>query len=286
MLRLLILTLIFASCVPAQKKAATSSGAAGNSNAPSRWPLNSFPKTVRIANTFTAAEVTALNSSGDDWSTTVGHSMNFFTFPAALVANKGNVSDLDDLFDHQFGIYKSTTWHPDLPATALAVTQIYGVRQNTGSANEYVEIVEADVLVNWSFAFAPADPTGYDLYSVVLHEMGHFLGLNHVYDYSLDSVMFPTISPSTVFPGPGADDVDAIIDRYHSSSSFSAVMAQAQTQAIEVASDPEAVWNSGKGVKIMIELHANGTCVHKVDGIQQASHPINLHQFKGTGPTL
>ena len=262
-------------CVGGQEKVTTSGSAGGNPNAPSRWPLNAFPRTVSLSNRYNTAEEAELRRAATSWTTNVANGANFFSIPTTLVADRSGVANLDSLLDNQMGIYKATTWHHSLPGTALAVTQIFGVRQNTGTANEYVQIIEADVLVNWTFSYYPTVSSGYDLFSVVLHELGHFLGLAHVYDYTLSSVMFPTIGYSTVFPGPGTNDISLIRSRYGLGT-----MAPAAARSLATEDEPaltaEDVWSSGKGVRIMMELHADGTCVHKVDGTQVGSHPSFL----------
>src|SRR5690606_30345981 len=106
----------------------------------------------------------------------------FFINSPTLIADKSNtVSNLDHLLDGTFGIYKTTNWPTSLPASALAVTQLFGRRYNIGSSSEFVSIEHADVLIN--FHLYPFDATnsgfGYDLRTVVLHELGHFLGLTH-----------------------------------------------------------------------------------------------------------
>lgn len=276
MYRLLLLAFLV-SCVPSGKEEVTSGGAA-NPNAPSRWPLGVFPKTMRFSNQFTTAELAELQSAALSWSTHAGAGTVFIassTAPANLVTDRSTVGNLDSLLDGVFGVYKATTWHRDLPNSALAVTQIFGVRRNGGDSDEYVEIVEGDILVNYDdFPFLPEENGGYDLFTVMIHENGHFLGLNH--NYNFNSVMYPSIGYSTFYLQPGAFDVSSIQSKYNISTGGAGPAAARRIASVEPASTREDVLKSGKGVRITLELHAHGECVHKIDGTRVGSHPVKL----------
>jgi len=275
--RILLLALAV-SCVPSGKETVTSGGAA-NPNAPSRWPLGVFPKTMKFSNQFTGPELAELQAAATSWTTHAGAGTTFIsssTAPANLVNDRSGVSNLDSLLDGVFGVYKATTWHKDLPNSALAVTQIFGVRQNGGDADEYVEIVEGDILVNYDdFPFLPEENGGYDLFTVMIHENGHFLGLNH--NYNFNSVMYPSIGYSTFYIKPGSFDITTIQSKYNISSGGGAAPSAARRIAsVEKASSKDDVLKSGKGVRITLELHAHGECVHKIDGTRVGSHPVKL----------
>ncbi len=275
MLRLIFL-FILASCVGGEKQEVTSGGAA-NPLAPSRWSLNRFPKTMKISGSFTPQERAVIRSGGLTWNTAMSGAVTFLAISGNdedTVTDRANVNNLDSLLDGVFAVYKGSTWHRDLPSTALAVTQIFGVRQNRGDADEYVEIVEGDILINWTFPFKPTDITGYDLYSVVMHEYGHFLGLSHTTNWGNDSVMFPSIDKATTFPAPGSLDVNNLRVKY--SINGGALSARSRTMTLPKEATREDVLNSGRGVRILLELHANGECIHKINGTRVESHFVKL----------
>jgi hypothetical protein len=274
--RILLLAFLV-SCVPGAKQSVTS-GAAANPNAPSRWPLGVFPKTMKFSNQFTTAELDELQDAAVSWTTHAGAGTTFISSskaPGSLVADRSGVANLDSLLDGVFAVYKATTWNSALPDSALAVTQIFGVRHNAGDSDEYVEIVEGDILVNYDdFPFLPESSGGYDLFTVMIHENGHFLGLNH--NYNFNSVMYPSIGYSTFYLRPGSFDISTIQSKYGLGGGGAGPAAARRIASVETASLKDDVLKSGKGVRITLELHAHGECVHKVDGTRVGSHPVKL----------
>ena len=61
--------------------------------------------------------------------------------------------DLIDYKDNTFAIYKHETWFEDISRSALAITQFFGKRVNSGTASEYLELIHADIIVNYSGEF-------------------------------------------------------------------------------------------------------------------------------------
>lgn len=269
----LFLLVLLTSCVAADQAAVTASGGASNPNAPARWSLASFPKNVSVSSAFSDAEFAVIQSAASSWNGQVAGT-NFFAISTTKITEKSDAANLDDLMDNVLGVYKGSTWSRELPSTALAVTQIFGVRQNRGQASEYVEIVEADILVNWTFPYKPTDITGYDLFSVVLHEYGHFLGLSHTTNLGHDSIMFPTIDKASSFTRPGSLDLSNLQVKYQISSR--GALSAARPQAAQKPSTLDDVRNSGNGVRILLELYPDGTCLHRVDGMIVHTHPVKL----------
>jgi hypothetical protein len=184
---------------------------------------------------------------------------------------------MDTLYDNVMGVYKTTSWPDGLPTSALAVTQIFGRRYNTGSASEFVNIEHADILVNYEiFNFDTADAgSGYDLRTVVLHEMGHFLGLQHNTSVPrAQSIMYPSISSTEFKRFPLQVDINDMANKYSiamGGGGGGAIAAMSATDAHVVdESKPH------EAIKILIELHADGSCIHKVNGAPVGRHQVDL----------
>ena len=108
-----------------------------------------------------------------------------------------NLYTFSSYYDSEMGIYKSTNWFSNVSNQALAVTQFYGIRRNVGSATEYIELTHADIILNYrdyTFSMDSSSNSNYDLPSVLLHELGHFIGLSHQSDFLVSSVMQPYLS--------------------------------------------------------------------------------------------
>jgi hypothetical protein len=220
------------------------------------------------------------------WKTAVAGQKTFFAI-GSTGNNNYNINNTDGIL----GIYKATTWPSDVSEDALAITQLFGRRYNVGEATEYVSIVEADILVNYKpglygFTYDTVDNgPGYDLRTIVLHEMGHFLGLQHIptYDYRPDSesnlgraayketsVMYPSVSSIEQKRIPQTKDINALVNKYNIGSGATPAMVASADRYRPQNNDP------GKNVKIVIELRASGECVHKENGAVIRRHQLNL----------
>jgi hypothetical protein len=280
---------LLGACTPSSEvtSGSSSSGRSLNAEAPYIWGNNTFPKTVRIANGFSDTEVANITEMSTAWKTAVSNK-TFFTY-GARTSDNYNISSPDGIL----GIYKASTWPSDVSPDALAITQLFGRRYNIGSESEYVSIEHADILVNYStdeygniFDFDTVDngiEEGYDLRTVVLHEMGHFLGLQHIptywyrpegeefvtqADYKASSVMYPSINSLEEKRVPQTKDINALINKYNISSGGAAAMVTTVSGHSPLNGDP------GKNVRITIELMASGECLHKEDGALVKRHQV------------
>jgi hypothetical protein len=293
----LFMMLNLVACTPsAEVTEGSSSGKSINQEAPFIWGNKTFPKTIRISSAFSATEISNMREMGTAWKTAVSDEKNFFSF-GAPGNNNYNIEETDGVF----GFYKATVWPADVSDDALAITQLFGRRYNVGDADEYVSIVEADILVNYQaggagFTYDTVDDDesltdvnsddGFDLRTIMLHEMGHFLGLQHIptfYDrpdsesglsreaYKATSVMYPSVSSLEEKRVPQTKDINALVNKYNIGGGGGApAIIAASARFKPKNSDP------GKNVKIVIELRKDGECLHKENGVVYRRHQVKL----------
>lgn len=264
---------ILMSCQPTKTVEPEASSGNINVYAPYMWATNAFPRTLKISNSFSGTEVAQIQAMSTQWETSLENKKNFFNNTDRTNEVSSSSMNLDSLGDDGvMGIYKIQYWPEELSGGALAVTQLFGRRYNIGSTNEYVRIEHADILINDNdYSFRTDDTVGsnYDFRTVVLHEMGHFLGLSHNLSSS-SSVMYPSINTSASKRVPHNYDIIDLADRYNislSSSSAGAIVAEKPVYK-PAPNDP------GQMVKIMIELRADGNCVHKENGKELYRHTL------------
>ena len=276
----LLLTVLLTACV--QQPEVVEEGrstASVNTEAPYLWSNYSASKTLYLSNNFTDAESQVMVDMAAAWKTALEDKKTFFNVSSSKIANKANNINPDLLLDSTLGIYKLTSWPQDIPEDALAVTQIFGRRYNAGTSDEFVGIEHADILVNYQwFAFDPDDVSSdydgdYDLPTVILHEMGHFLGLGHIPrgEDRTSSVMYPSITSREVKRTPQGRDILELAGKYEVNLGSGATNALADSSSAR----PRIRDNdSGIETRIMMELRASGECVHKVDGSIVSRHKL------------
>lgn len=249
------------------------SGGVASADAPHIWGNKTFPKTVYISEDFTPAEVANITDMSAAWDNAFT-SVSFLSHPSTTVADKSIiVTSSDSLRDSVMAIYKTTKWPSDLP-NALAVTQIFGTRYNAGESDEYLSISHADILVNYHKNLFRTDDTltynYYDLQTVVLHEMGHFIGLGHRAKTSdrTKSVMFPSIFDYENKRMPKAIDITEVTDKYG--------FGHGALPAIAAPKKEYKARNTGTDVKVLLELYPNGECLHRENGVVIKRHQADL----------
>jgi hypothetical protein len=262
---------ILSACNPAKTTPADLTSANINKSAPYMWSGAALPRTFKISEDFSPSELTNIQSVTGAWESAVQNKKNFFNDTERTPEISSPNLDLDAIGDDNInGIYKITSWPLGLSSGALAVTQIFGRRLNIGAANEYVRIEHADILINENLYDFRTGDTGssnsYDLRTVVLHELGHFLGLSHKYG---NTVMVPSITSGTNIRTPTNIDATDMADKYSITIATGTGAAVMAGKSIDYSSSPS---DQGQGVKLIIELMANGECVHKENGAVRERH--------------
>lgn len=227
---------------------------ASATSAPSKWSSSAFPLAVKVSTDFDSDEDSSIRDMAQAWNDSVNNATQFMD--ASYSTSEKATTNLDSYEDGTIGVYKMTSWPSELPLTALAITQVIGIRKNIGSASEYIRIEHADILVNYDiFEFTTDYTWGYDLPTIVLHEMGHLIGLYHDQSSVDDSVMYPTITRYVDNRYPKERDIQNVEAKYGISrdSTLSRSIASVSDSRIEQDSDP--------GEKVIIQhfLMADGT---------------------------
>jgi hypothetical protein len=244
----------FSSCLK-EKAVNKVSRSPGSSNpispdTPVRWGTSALSSglDLKIHSDF-SADVSEIEQQMTDWN----NSTSSFTFfrVTANTASKTISNDLNSYNDSELGIYKKQApWFSNVSNQALAITQYFGIQRNG-----FIEIIHADIIVNednFNFSNDANDNANYHLPSVILHELGHFIGLPHESDFSIQSVMSPFLGSTDSFSGIFSRDVSAARSLYSVSSLSTLSM---------ISPNPDY----GQPVHGIIELRSNGNCVHKVD---------------------
>ena len=153
------------------------------------WAPQSFPLVIKVPQELEPYQL-AIDRSAEVWNEALGQRAVVFIYDQT--PNIQWQDPKESLFDDLFGLYKQLSWKfDDVGPTVLAYT-------GTLSLNGTIQ--KADLIFNFdNFIFAdveapPAHTNYVDFQSVLIHELGHFLGLSHVtLSEDSSSVMLPTL---------------------------------------------------------------------------------------------
>ena len=115
------------------------------------------------------------------------------------------------------GIYASYGWYKSLSKRSLGITQFYGKRINLVDGSQYIELVHADIILNFkdhNFSITERNKERFDLLTVILHEMGHMIGLPHPRGKNAWGVMAATLGKDDRKRILSNPDLDALFKAY------------------------------------------------------------------------
>jgi len=238
---------------------------------PAKWPSSSFPLVIGISEDFTDGERSDFEAMGDKWEAAGNFEADFFEYKAASVSNR-DLQSIEDYYDDEMGIYKNSKWYANGGERALAITQFFFLFVDRGGPNEHFELTHSDIILNVHHYSFSSDGTGgtYDLPSIILHEMGHFLGLYHVENYSVSSVMHPYISQGNQKREPYDHDEEIISRKYNINQGIYSLLGQSELKPEEAPQSPSEM------VRGVLELLPEGKCNHYINGVKVFSHDHDL----------
>ncbi|MBC7540761.1 MAG: matrixin family metalloprotease [Bacteriovorax sp.] len=232
-----------------------------------KWSSGNLPLNLKvspeIAADFSGPDVVGSSTNPIEqmakvWNDAVSPSTTLFKLPLTTASGSGSAT-LSGFRDNELGIYKSHTWFTNVSSSALAITQFYGIVRSDASLGTYIDLTHADIILNYNnfgsdFSYTGTSFLDYDVPTILLHEMGHFLGLCHESNYN--SIMAPyyysTQRTLKTF------DTNKIKALYIDNQNYGVSAFTAPTNALSAP--------VGSEVKGVVELNANGICKHYING--------------------
>jgi len=279
---LLLILLAFLSCKKQESGTQSSSSTpnfTGNSCIIGKWVTKAPPINLKMSSdfSFAAGEIDGvtnynpLERMAKVWNDAVSPTKTLFQLPFAGTTNTG-YSSLGSFRDNEFGIYKSQTWFAGVSTSALAVTQFFGTVTSDPSLGTYINLSEADIIFNYNNFGFTFNSGYYDLQTVALHEMGHFLGLCHAPDNSNPpiSIMAPYYySTQRTLKTYDTNKIQAL---YLNNQNLAAISTKTNTNALSAP--------VGTEIKGIVELNADGNCRHFINGKLVFEHTTDMSKFK------
>lgn len=240
--------------------------APGQTCAPGKWMNLTQGLTLNVSSEFSADEKSALLNSISEWNQRAPAGVILFKStqnPTAVT----NYPTLASYRDSEFGVYKKDPWFNDVSGNALAITQYFGfLKSNNGKA--YLELTHADIIFNaedHNFVNTTGPSAGYDFQTVLTHEIGHLLGFCH--ESAQSSIMYPYYTVANRLLKSW--DITELQSRYGNPSI--APMLRKTSLAIKDTNMEE-----GTLVRGVIELRADGDCIHSLNGKEVFRHKTDL----------
>ncbi len=272
LLLIFIFTLLFTACKKQTTVTQSALGTATSACLIGKWNQTALPLAVKMSPDFSGdingsmmvAGLNPLEQMAKQWNDPVASSKTLITTPFPVSSITGYPATTS-YRDSEIGIYKSHSWFTNVSSSALAITQFYGVVTSSPGLGQYIELTHADIIVNYRdygsrFTMGSNPTIEFDLPTVILHEMGHLLGLCH--ENSKTSIMAPYYL--TAQRSLQDFDKDIIKDIYVDGAITGYSVKNKNTNALESP--------VGTEVKGIIELHADGECIHKINGKETFRH--------------
>lgn len=236
--------------------------APGQTCAPGKWIGLTQGLTLNVSSDFSADEKNTISQSMNEWNLRAPAGVSLFKNTLNATATN-SYATLSSYRDNEFGIYKKSPWFNDVSSNALAITQYFGyLKSNNGKA--YLELSHADIIFNTedhNFINSTGPSSNYDFQTVLTHEIGHFLGFCH--ESSQTSIMYPYYVTANRLLKTW--DIQELQNRY-GNPNIAPILSKTSLAVKETNLD------EGTLVRGVIELHATGDCIHKLNGKEIYRH--------------
>lgn len=214
---ILLISLLLISCGNKSKTNHVSNAHEEETFESLRWNTSKFPLIIRVPECkkmgtngcdeyFNGSlELAAIERAAETWNIAFGITVFKISLGGSnLVLAKPQ----DYLQDDEFVLSFLNNWFDGMNDRVLALTS-YSYIDN--------EMIHADIIFNqdrFSFVDGPAPQSDdVDIESVLVHELGHFLGFKHV-DPSIESVMNPNLKSGEQKRGLTNKDIQSIESKY------------------------------------------------------------------------
>jgi hypothetical protein len=178
------------------------------------WLSNDRPIQMKASSDIDTSTIITIEEEMSKWE----ESCDFDFFENLGSTNPLQFSNLKDYYledKDTNGIYFTDNDFEDIDNNFLAITQLFLKKNDTSESRFKYKIVHADIIINrknYSFTDDVYDISAFYLPRIIIHELGHVLGLGH----EASGIMKGSIDKSNRNSALTENDIELIKNKYNS----------------------------------------------------------------------